>query len=200
MEKAMEIDAPAIPARDAADVMNAAAAWRIERGLYGAARRALRISAAELSDPARNPGVALLRVVEEAIEEARRALPEGGDAADLARVQHLGMVDGDVEEARRRFHAVFGSRPEHPELRTLWTLATMEADDTEAGWRAARKHHEETLARFGEQPSARMGLGRCLEALGDPSGAREAFRTVLQSPRLDPALRREAVAALARLP
>ncbi|MHC4923404.1 MAG: NACHT domain-containing protein [Planctomycetota bacterium] len=203
METALRLDESAVPARDAAAVLNKAATWRMDRGLFGAARRALSASARLLPDATANGAVAAVSQVDAQIRQRSDALlsvPDGdrGGAWAVQWVTYVGVIRGDVEAARKEFDRYFGSGQDTAALRTLWALATMEADDTEEGWWAAAEHHRLTMEMFTDA-GVRLGLARSWEATGQIDLARKAFLGVSQDPEAPDAARSAARAALERL-
>ncbi len=194
---------PSLSPTEAAAVLNAVAAWRASRGLDGATLRALHHSASLVPDGRRNPVVGELPALEARVAARRRELAAAaaarpGDlAAQLVRVLYEGR-GGSPREAREAYQGPFGAGPETGPTRDLWAAATMEADDTEAGWRAAEKWHRETLLRFPGDAGALLGLARCRESLEDRAEAARRYREVRDIPGVSPDALREAEEGLAR--
>ncbi len=203
MEESLKSRAPGLPAAESAEVLNEAAAWRLSRGLDGAALRALRLSASLVPSAADNPVVEQVPAMEAAVGERRRALAAAAEAAPgefgpaAALVLYEGRGCGPAA-AREAFRRHFAGAAEAPALRVLWAMATMEADDTEAGWTAARDHHAETLAKAPGDPGASLGLARCRESLGDRPGALRLYREVLAAAGIDEGARRDAEEGIRR--
>jgi tetratricopeptide (TPR) repeat protein len=207
MEEALRlgVDAPGVDAADASVVLNGVAEERLARGLIGAALRALRRSASLQPDAGRNGAVARIPELEALVASARgpvetafRASPKDAAAA-MAAVVFRGVVEGDVEGARRLFLASFKDSADGPGLRNLWAMATMEADDTEAGTRAALDYHGQTLQRHPGDPGARLGQARCQASLGETAAARATLEE-LQKEALSEDVRREVESLMGRLP
>jgi tetratricopeptide (TPR) repeat protein len=204
IEKSVRRTVPGLPPWEAAEVLNEAAAGRLSRGLDGAALRALRLSVSLVPDGKVNAVVDQLPALERTVEERRRALaaavaarPGEFDAA-LAFVLYEGR-GGTPAAARKAFAASFGPAPATPALRALWAIATMEADDTEDGWRAAEAFHRGTLVTAPAEPGALLGIARCREALEDRAASLRLYREVLALPGLPAEVRREAEEGLRRL-
>ncbi len=187
-----------VPPLDAAAVLVPVARWRLSRGYDGAALRALRAAARAWPEPGRNPAVeqapdleAQIGARRSALEAAARADP-GNAALAAARVAYVGMGSADMEAARMAYRATFGVGMEGPSLRTLWALATMEADDTEEGWKAADAHHGATLEEFPGDAGALLGKARCAASLRRPEEAASLRRRVLADPAATEEALREA--------
>lgn len=201
-----EAEPAGVPPRDAAAVLGPVSAWRLGRGYDGAALRALRTSAALYPHPSLNPAVEQVPDLEEKIRGKRALVAAAADGAPssfgarASRVLYAGMGSGDMEAARSAYRAVFGGEPETAVLRTLWAMATMEADETEEGWRAAEFHHARTLELHPRDAGARLGLARCRISFERYGEAAELLGEVRRDPLAPPAARDEAEALLGLLP
>lgn len=188
MERAVagDPDRSLVDGEGAAAVLNGAAEDRLSRGLVGAALRALRTSARLVPDGARNGAVGRVPEIEAELARSREAVEAAlrKDAADtdsrVAAVVFRGVVEGDLEGARQRFQSYFEGSPPGAPLRNLWGLATMEADDTEEGLRAALAYHRETTSLFPSDAGAAVAVARCLTALGRDADARLALESILR--------------------
>ena len=204
IEESLAKDPASLSPTEAAEVLNEAAALRLAGGLDGAALRALRLSVALVPDPKVNAVVGEVEGIAAAVAARRKALGEavaarpGEFEAAAAFVLYEGR-GGSPADGRAAFRRVFGDVPaETPGVRTAWAIATMEADDREAGWRAADAYHRETLARAPGDAGALLGVARCREALGDRPTAVARWREVLALRDLAADARREAEEGLRR--
>jgi hypothetical protein len=194
----------------AGDILARVAAWRLRRGLDGAAVRALRGVGRTREDRSLIRGGATvpekaLAGVEAAVAEVRRRLEARAAAkpldfrAQAALVEGVGLGTADARAARAAFDRAFHGRPESAPLRNLWARATMESLDTEEGWSAAEAWHRDTRRRFPGDPGALLGLARCRESFEDAEGAARCYREARDCPAADEATRAAAADGLARL-